>query len=275
MQSIAGCAIAAVALTICSALPGVPGVAAQEVRPGVKAPPPARRTVLRFLTTNDFPPFNYLDAEGALTGFNVDLARAICFDLNMTCSITARAWEGLFGALNRRQGDAVIASHVVSSRALAHVEFTDRYFHTPGRFVGRRGSAKLQVTPDGLEGRRIGVAKGTTHEAFLLAFFRNSAIVRFETQELARDALITGKVDVVFDDGVSLVLWINGELSKGCCELKGGPYLEPKYFGDGIAIAIGKNDIELKNELNASLRRLRASGRFEELVLRYFPYRVF
>jgi len=119
------------------------------------------------------------------------------------------------------------------------------------------------------------VAKATTHEAYLQAFFPDSAIQSFETQELARDALMGGKVDLVFDDGVSLVLWINGEASKGCCELKGGPYLEPKYFGDGIAIAVAKNDWQLRGELNTALRKLRASGRFEELVLRYFPYRVF
>ena len=72
-----------------------------------------------------------------------------------------------------------------------------------------------------------------------------------------------------------LVLWINGEASKGCCDLKGGPYLEPKYFGDGIAIAVAKSEPQLRGEINAALRKLRASGRFEELVLRYFPFRVF
>ena len=234
-----------------------------------------RRVVLRFLTTNDFPPFNYLDEDGVLTGFNVDLARAICLELAVPCDVGTRAWEDLTPALGRRQGDAVIAGQLVTARALANVEFTDRYFHTPGRFVGRRDGQPLEITPDGLERKRIGVTKGTTHEAYLQAFFRDSAIQRFETQDLARDALMAGKVDLVFDDGVGLVLWLNGTLSKECCELKGGPYLEPKYFGDGIAIAVAKADWQLRRELNAALKRLKASGRFEELVLRYFPYRVF
>ena len=241
----------------------------------VEADRGGRRATLRFLTTNDFPPFNYVDEDGVLTGFNVDLARAICLELSVPCDVAARTWEDMLPALGRRQGDAVIAGHLVSARALAAVDFTDRYFFTPGRFVGRRDGPQLDVTPSGLSSTRIAVAKGTTHEAYAQAFFRDSAIQAFETQELARDALASGKVDLVFDDGVSLVLWINGESSKACCELKGGPYLEPKYFGDGIAIAVAKTNFQLRGEINTALRKLRASGRFEELVLRYFPYRVF
>lgn len=247
---------------------GAPAASEQQDRSG-------RRPAIRFLTTNDYPPFNYVDEDGVLTGFHIDLARAICLELATQCDFIARPWEDLMPALARRQGDAVIAGHMVSARAMATVDFTDRYFFTPGRFVGRRIGPELEITPSGLSSVRIAVAKGTTHEAYLQAFFPDSAIQAFATQELARDALLGSKVDLVFDDGISLVLWINGEASKGCCDLKGGPYLEPKYFGDGIAIAVAKSDGQLRGELNAALRKLRASGRFEELVLRYFPFRVF
>lgn len=249
-----------------------------ELRPVAAQDPlpdrPTRRVVLRVLTSADFPPFNYRDEDGQLTGFNVDLARALCQELQVQCSIDARAWEELLPAVARRETDAVIAGHLVTARALAYADFSDRYFHTPGRFAGKRG-AQLEISPEGLDGRTIGVAKGTTHEAFLSAFFRDSTIQVFESPELARDALVAGKVDVVFDDGVSLLLWVGGTLSKECCELKGGPYLEPKYFGDGMAIAVTKADRELRAQINTGLRRLRASGRFEELVSRYFQERVY
>jgi polar amino acid transport system substrate-binding protein len=236
---------------------------------------PTKRVVVRFLTESDFPPFNFYDEEGALVGFNVDVARAICLELDTACDIKVRPWDELLLALKRGEADAVIASHAVTPETLASVDFTDRYFYTPGRFVGRLGGDPLEMTPEDLEGKRIGVAKSTAHEAFLKAFFRSSAVKSYETPDLARDALIQNEVDYVFDDGISLIFWLHGTASKRCCEMKGGPYLEPKYFGDGMAVAVPKNDQQIKMLINGALARLRANGRLDELVERYFPVKVY
>ena len=245
---------------------------APAVDPAAQAP---RRVVVRFLTDSDFPPFNFYDEDGVLVGFNVDLARAICLELNTSCDIKARTWDELFAGLKSGDADAVIAAHKVTSKALADVSFTDRYFHTPGRFAGRKETAETDITPSGLDGKRIAVAKGTAHEAFLKAFFRDSPLVLFENADLAREALAASKADYIFDDGISLAFWLNGTLSRQCCEMKGGPFLEPKYFGDGLAIAVPKNDPEIRSLINEALKRIRASGRFEELVQRYFPVRIY
>ena len=243
-------------------------------QPAVSAEEP-RRVVIRFLTEGDFPPFNYFDDEGVLSGLNVDLARAICQEAQAACDIKVRPWEELFLGLRRGDADAVIAAHQVTPQSLAEVEFTDRYFFTPGRFATRTGDQKLDISPEGLDDKAIGVARGTSHEAFLKSFFRDSRIQSFENQDLARDALQQGKVDAVFDDGISLAFWINGTLSRQCCELKGGPYLEPKYFGEGLAIAVPRNDPQIKVLINSALQGVRQSGRFQEIVDRYFPIRVY
>jgi polar amino acid transport system substrate-binding protein len=261
----------------------------RQQQPAAPAPPPAtasaedpsdpqplpRRVAIRFLTDSDYPPFNYYDEDNVLTGFNVDVARAICLELAAACDISVRPWAELLPALRRGEADAVIASHAVNTVALRAIDFTDRYYHTPARFAGKRAAGRLDVTPEGLEGRRIAVAKGTAHEAYLRTFFRDSSIRVFETPELARDALISGTADLLFDDGVSLVFWLNGVASKACCEFKGGPFGEPKFFGDGVGIAVSREDPQLKALINSALRRLRESGRYEELMLRYFPLRPF
>lgn len=240
-----------------------------------EAEAPAKRVVVRFLTDSDFPPFNFYDEDGVLVGFNVDLGRAICLELATSCDIKARPWEELFNGLKSGEADAVIAAHRVTAKAAADVDFTDRYFHTPGRFAGRKELTETDISPNGLDGKRIAVAKGSAHEAFLKTFFRDSPLALFENPDLAREALAAGKADYVFDDGISLAFWLNGTLSRQCCEMKGGPYLEPKFFGDGIAIAVPKSDPEIKALLNDALKRVRASGRFEELVQRYFPVRIY
>lgn len=244
---------------------------------GVSAEPAdlPRRVAIRFVTDSDYPPFDYYDEEGVLTGFNVDIARAICLELSAACDIQVRSWNELLPALRKGDTDAVIASHAITPALLKQFDVTDRYYFTPGRFVGRRDAAKIDATPEGLRGKRIGVVKGSAHEAYARTFFPNSAIVPFESSELAWDAVRTGGgVDVSFGDGIALTFWVNGTLSRGCCELKGGPYFEPKYFGDGVGIVVSKADPQLKGLINSALARIRASGRYEELLLRYFPNRV-
>ncbi|MBN8911107.1 MAG: transporter substrate-binding domain-containing protein [Rhizobiales bacterium] len=234
-----------------------------------------RRFVIRFLTEGEFPPFNYYDDEGVLSGFNVDLARALCLEANAACDIKVRPWEELLVALRRGDADAVIAAHRVTAGGLAEVEFSDRYFYTPGRFAARKGDGPDAVSPDDLDGATIGVAKGTAHEAFVKAFYRDSRIVLFENPELAREALQQGKVGLIFDDAISLAFWLNGSLSRQCCEFRGDAFLEPKYFGDGLAVALPRNDPQIKTLINNALKRVRQSGRFQELVERYFPVRIY
>jgi polar amino acid transport system substrate-binding protein len=255
----------------------MPAVSSAQA-PQAKAPEVGelpRRVAIRFLTDSDFPPFHYYDEEGVLTGFNVDMARAVCLELAAACDVQVRPWAELMPALKRGETDAVIASHSITPRALQEFDFTDRYYFTPAWFAGRRGGPTLVPTPEGLEGQRIGVARGSPHEAYLKTFFRDSGIIAFENGELARDALTGGKVDLIFDDGISLAFWLNGTLSRECCEFKGGPYHEPKFFGDGVGIAVRKQDPQLKGLINQALRRVRETGRYEELMLRYFPSRVY
>ena len=261
-------------LALCLAAPPLaPPALAQDAAEADRESP--RRVSIRFLTESDFPPFNYFDEENVLTGFNVDIARAVCLELGTACDIQVRPWADLLPALKKGEADAVIASHTPSPALLKQVDFSAPYYFTPGRFVAKRGFADVEVTPEGLEGQRIAVAKRTAHEAYLRTFFRDSSIRTYETPELARDALIVGQVDLLFDDGVSLAFWLNGTASKACCEFRGGPFSEPKFFGDGIGIAVKRGDTQLKAMIDTALQRVRQSGRYEELLLRYFPLRVF
>lgn len=234
-----------------------------------------RRVIVRFLTETDYPPFNFLDEDGQLTGFNVDLARAICLELSAACDIKVRPWDELVPALKRHETDAVIAGHALTAKALTEVDFTARYFYTPARFAMRKEAAKTSITPEGLDERKIAVARGTPHEAYLKTFFPYSSIQVMAGQDQVREALASGQVDFVFDDGVGLAFWVNGTNSRQCCELVGGPFLEPRYFGDGMAIAVAKDDGQTRAMLDTALRRVRESGRLEELVQRYFPHRIY
>lgn len=226
---------------------------------------------LRVLTEADYPPFNYYDEEGRLTGFNVDLARAICRELAVECDINTAEWSTLVPSLKNNEADAVIASMAITGKALADVDFTSRYYTTHARFVGKAGSGFKEISVETLQGERIAVIRGSSHEAFLRDFFASAQLLPYETAEQARAALKNGEADLLFGDGISLMFWIQGTSSNRCCEFKGEGYTEPRYFGDGVGIAIKKGNGRLREVLDYALARVRASGRYEELMLRYFP----
>ena len=230
---------------------------------------------LRFITDSDYPPFHYYDEVGALTGFNVDLARAICEVLEIQCEIAATNWSDLVPTLDRGEADAAIASIRITAEALKTADFTSRYYATPARFVARKDSEIDDVRPETVEDLKIGVAKGTGHEAYIRKFFPAASVATFDSAEDAQAALKDGAIDLIFGDGITLTFWLNGVTSDSCCEFRGGPYLDAKFFGEGVGIAVKKGNRKLAELLNYGLEQVHASGRYEELFLRYFPMSFF
>ncbi|MGZ8416393.1 MAG: transporter substrate-binding domain-containing protein [Methyloceanibacter sp.] len=243
----------------------------------VLRPKPDMRGIekLRFITDSDYPPFHYFDEVGALTGFNVDLAKAICEALEVECEVKDVDWAEIFPTIDRGEADAAIASIRISAESLEKVDFSSRYYATPARFVAQKTNALKDIRPETLEDMKVGVAKGTGHEAYLKVFFPDVPIATFDSVEDATKALKSGAIDFVFGDGIGLTFWINGVTSEGCCEFRGGPYLDSKFFGEGVGIAVKKGNRQLAEILNYGLEQVHASGRYEELFLRYFPMSFF
>lgn len=230
---------------------------------------------LRFITDNDYPPFNYLDDSGNLVGFNVELARAICAEMKVNCSVQALTWERMITAIENDAADAIIASLAITKKNRKRVTFSHKYYQTPARFVTRKSDGFKKMTPEVLSGKHVGVAKNTSHEAYLKAFYKNSLVKSFATPDSAREALMSGEIDAVFGDGVSLMFWLNGMASKKCCKYSGGPYTESKFFGEGVGIAVKKNNTKLLGIINYGLERVQKSGKFQQLLLRFFPQNLY
>jgi polar amino acid transport system substrate-binding protein len=246
-----------------------------DPRRRIERPPAGTVQAIRFITTDDFPPFNFLDANRHLTGFNVDLARAICAELAIRCTIQAREWSELTDRLIDKSADAAIAGIAITAKNRDQLDFSDIYLRTPARFVVRRADAQLQPTPDGLKGKTLAVVQRTAHEAYLAAMFPEVARKLYPSADAAREALKKGEVDAHFGDGLALSFWLQSEGAADCCVFAGGPYLESRFFGQGYAIAMAKGPTEVKRAINAALQTLYEKGIYAELYLRYFPVGFF
>src|SRR3981081_4527572 len=251
----------------------VPGFWDPRRRP--EKPDLSRISVIGFPTEVDSPPFNYAGPDGNPQGFNIDLARLLCEELKLPCTIQMRRFETLIPALNANQGDAAIASIAATPEMRAKVDFSDSYYRTPARFVTKRDSPIEDPLPERLEGKKVAVVAGTAHEAYLKALFTEVELRAYPSADVARLALRRGDVDLLFGDAMSLAFWLNGTDSDNCCAFRGGPYIDSRYFGEGIGIAVRRGNDTLRLALNWALFRVWEQGRFTDLWLRYFPISPF
>nr|WP_245582466.1 transporter substrate-binding domain-containing protein [Neorhizobium lilium] len=264
-----GCgASAAAAETVGTSLPRL-----FDARERIARPDLSQVIRLRILTTVDFPPFNFADQTGRLSGFNVDLAREICTELQIEpkCQIQALPYDELEKTLESGGGEAVMAGIAVTPELRRRFLFSRPYLGIPARFARNRAATIGGDTAAALAGRPVGVVKGTVHEDMLKAFFPTSAAKSFEGYEPMLEALKKGEVDAVFADGLRLPFWVAGEASGNCCALFDGPYLSQKYLGEGLSVMIRRSDPDLVAAFDHALLELSRNGRLQDIYLRYFP----
>lgn len=232
---------------------------------------------LRFLTTIDFPPFNFLDGNGRLSGFHVDLARAICAELEIQakCQIQALPWGELEGALQSGEGEAIIAGTAVTAENRAHHAFSRPYLRFPARFVTAKAKPLEEPVFERIAGERVGVLAGSAHERMLRDFFPDAKVVTYSKQEWMYGDLRERKLAAIFGDGMRLGFWLGGTDSASCCAFAGGPYLSSEYLGNGLAIATTAGNTDIAAAFDYALQQINAKGIFAELYLRYFPVGFF
>jgi polar amino acid transport system substrate-binding protein len=226
---------------------------------------------IRFLTADDYPPLNFARADGSLSGFNVEIAREVCEELHIGCTIQARRFDTLVDALVDGKGDAVIASLAATPMLRQRIDFSLPYYTTPARFAALKSSVLADATPKTLQGKKIGVIAGSAHEAYLKTFFAGASLVTFPQFSALHEALRSGAVDAAFADGLTLAIWLGGEDAADCCVFKGGPYTESRFFGEGIGVAVRKEDVALRRAVDWALQRLWEKGAYGELYRKYFP----
>jgi polar amino acid transport system substrate-binding protein len=227
--------------------------------------------VIRFATDDDYPPFDFALPDGTLAGFNVDLARALCEELRVACTVQQRRWDTILSSVESSTSDAAIASIAINQANRARVDFTAPYYRTPARFVVRNGAKPDEPLPETLTGRTVGVEARTAHEAYLRTFFPGTTLRTYETAAALRSALKRNEVEIAFGDGIAFAVWLNGTDSGGCCGFRGGPFMDATFFGEGVGIAVRKGNLPLRRALDFALKRVSERGVYADIYLKYFP----
>jgi polar amino acid transport system substrate-binding protein len=248
-----------------------------DQRQRMTKPDLGNRQRIRFLTTTDYPPFNFLDQRARLAGFNVDLVRAICeeLDIQSRCQIEAMPFGDLMEALQRGDGEAIVAGMAMTPATRASLAFSEPYLRYPARFITRKDRPLPSPIAEALAGRTVGVEAAGAHAAMLGTFFPDATLQDFPTRNEALAALKEGRIDAFFGDGVGLSFWLESNAAEACCMFSDGPFFSDRYLGEGLAIAVAPNDVELAQAIDYAISQIVQKRRFSELLLRYFPVSPF
>lgn len=240
----------------------------------VERPEPGPPRIVRFLTDDEYPPLHFASPDGGLSGLSVELARAVCERLNWTCTVQARRFDTLPDSLAEGRGDVLAAAINLTPPLRARFAASHLYFRSPARFLGLRANARPELEIGDLAGKRVAVATGTAHAAFLER--HAPAIQRRPVQDLAAalSAVRAGEADYLFGDGVALAVLLSGNGGQGFA-FAGGPYLESRYFGEGVAFLLRKDDAALRRAIDYALQGLWDDGTYGRLFLRFFPVSPF
>lgn len=240
----------------------------------VERPEPGPPRIVRFLTDDEYPPLHFIGADGGVTGFSVELARAACEKLGWTCTIQARRFDTLLDSLAEGRGDVLAAAINLTPQLRTRFAASHLYFRGTARFVTTRGNATAELDAANLRGKRVAVVAGTAHQAYLEQLLPFVQRREAASPAAALAALRSGDAEYVFGDGVALSLQLAGGAGRDLA-FSGGPFLESRYFGEGVAFLMRRDEPGLKRGLDYALQALRDEGTYARLFLRFFPVSPF
>jgi len=222
-------------------------------------------------TDATFPPFESIDSNGKLIGYDVELMEAVCAAAKLDCNIFNAAWDGMIPGLIDGKYDALISQLTVTEKRRQVIAFSDIYDHPIFRFVAKKGSS-FEFTPEGLKGKTIAVQTGTPMDAYVTSHIPGAVIKRYDTGSAPYLELTAGRADLHMSYQAQIIhSFLKSEAGKDY-ELVGPEYTgkDAKEFGEGVAIAINKKNTKLVEEVNKGLAIIRENGQLKALNAKYF-----
>ncbi|WP_288999777.1 ABC transporter substrate-binding protein [uncultured Psychrobacter sp.] len=221
--------------------------------------------VLRIGTEGAYAPFNYTNADGSLGGFDVDIANAICADMQMTCEIMAQDWDGIIPGLKAGKYDAIVAAMSVTPERAKQVAFTEPYFSNALVFLAKKDSSFDPTNSSDINAHSIAAQRSTISSQWLENAYPKADIKLYDTLSNAFLDLGSDRVDAMISDKLPALEWL-GSPSGSNYALKG----EEIDINDNFAIAVRPNDEDLQAKINQSLANLKANGTYDKINEKYF-----
>lgn len=232
----------------------------------------AEARTLQVAVEGNYAPFSYHDERGNLTGFDVQIAEALCREMAVTCTITAIRWDALIPSLEQGKVDMLVASMANTPERRQRVGFSDYYYQSHSVFAGRADLAS-DSQPATLAGLRLAIMEGTIQADYARQYYPESRLLPVKHQEEAFELLITGQADLVFSDTINLLGCLQSPEGSGY-DFIGTPMLTDT-LNSKAHIAVRKRDEALRTRINSALEAIRLNGIYDRINRHYFPFSIY
>ncbi len=255
---------APVALLAALLLAGCPAAPQGGAAPSTVAQIKARGKLI-VATDAGYVPFEVIEPDGTITGFDVELVKAVAADLGVGYELRNTAWDGIVGELKTGKVDAIFSGMSITEDRKKAVAFSEPYFWIGQVVVKRKGDARIQSYRDlDAEGMTVALQQGTTGEFAVERMLPKATRLRFPKTDAACLAVIQEKADAVVFDHPYLMQYV---AEKAPERLEG--IWEP-FTKEPIGAAVRQDSLDLKQAIDATLARLEASGELARLKQRFF-----
>lgn len=225
---------------------------------------------VRIGTEGAYPPFNFLDTNNELQGFDVDIAKALCEKMKVECTYVAQDWDGIIPALMANKYDAIIASMSITDERKKVIDFSDKYYNTPSAFVAKKGGGLADTSPAGLKGKTVGAQSSTIQSAYLEEKYPDVTLKMYATQDEVNLDLAAGRLDALLVDKLVAMDWLKTDAGK-CCDFAG----KDVPIGGGVGVGLRKDDQDLKEMFNKAIATILADGTYQKINAKYFPFSIY
>lgn len=216
----------------------------------------ASHTTVRMGTEGAYPPYNFINDDGQVDGFERQLGDELCKRAGLTCEWVTNDWDSIIPNLVSGNYDTIIAGMSVTPERQKVIDFTHEYVPaSPSAYVATSDDVDLK---HGV----IAAQTGTIQANYVAQ--SGATLVEFATADETIAAVRNGEADAVLADKdylAPIVAESGGELK----------FVGPDVrIGGGVAIGVRKSDKELKQKLNAAIDSMKADGSLNALLKKWF-----
>lgn len=215
---------------------------------------------ISFAMSGQYPPFNFVDENNELSGFDVEICSEIADRMGLEPRPVSTAWDGIVAGLLAGKYDLICGSMAITEQRLEALDFSDPYYRSGAQLFVREGSPYDSV--DALEGKKIGVTLGTTYEEWVRNNVSNAKVRTYKGVPDMVLELSSDRLDGFITDRIVGAMAID---EKGAPIEMAGPLLYEERMG----IAAPKDSPELVGAINEALENIKKDGTYREISMKW------